>query len=84
MLDTRSPIHPKSFQGCVYVLQTVNRSLPGLLQNIINAVPFVKELVSTLEKEYLIPRKIEKIEFLFQRLGQIIRLVYVRSCWNIL
>lgn len=60
MLDTRSPIHPKSFQGCVYVLQTVNRSLPGLLQNIINAVPFVKELVSTLEKEYLIPRK-EKV-----------------------
>ena len=35
-------------QGCVYVLQTVNRSLPGLLQSIIGKVPFVKELVSTL------------------------------------
>jgi len=39
-------------KGCVYVLQTVNRSLPGLLQNIINAVPFVKELVSMGDQEF--------------------------------
>ena len=39
-------LHRHSSQGRVYVLQTVNRSLPGLLQNVINAVPFVKELVS--------------------------------------
>lgn len=39
-------------KGCVYVLQTVNRSLPGLLQNVINAVPFVKELVSMGDTEF--------------------------------
>ncbi|CAJ1370878.1 unnamed protein product [Effrenium voratum] len=39
-------------KGCVYVLQTVNRSLPGLLQSIIGKVPFVKELVSMGETEF--------------------------------
>ncbi|CAK9026347.1 unnamed protein product [Durusdinium trenchii] len=39
-------------KGCVYVLQTVNRSLPNLLQSVIAAVPFVKELVSMGDTEF--------------------------------
>mmetsp|Transcript_25924 Transcript_25924/g.48680 ORF Transcript_25924/g.48680 Transcript_25924/m.48680 type:complete len:422 (-) Transcript_25924:79-1344(-) len=39
-------------KGCVYVLQTVNRFLPFLLQNIIASVPFVSQLVSMKDTEF--------------------------------
>jgi len=39
-------------KGCVYVLQTVNRSLPGLLQNLIATVPFIRQLVSFKDSEF--------------------------------
>lgn len=39
-------------KGCIYVLQAINNSLPGLLQNAIQSMPVLRELVSMNQTEF--------------------------------
>eukprot|EP00931_Biecheleriopsis_adriatica_P089999 TRINITY_DN64050_c0_g1_i1.p1 TRINITY_DN64050_c0_g1~~TRINITY_DN64050_c0_g1_i1.p1 ORF type:complete len:426 (+),score=91.14 TRINITY_DN64050_c0_g1_i1:126-1403(+) len=41
-------------KGCIYVLQAVNSTLPGLLQHVVNDTPFLHEIVNMEETEFFL------------------------------